>query len=165
MKNTVIKTDEMKKGNFFIKREIFLAITFFILALLLFAGLSTMAQTPETFNVIRYGKEVTLAKDRWMTITDFSVVSDNSATYLKWKTKTIYGKGVYAVMRSEDGINYAYAFLLIAVKRENSFVVQNDCENKQSYYRVLYISDRNTFCLSETENSLGFVKETTTQQQ
>lgn len=165
MKNTFNKTEQAKKDNFHLKREVFLAITFFILALFLFAALSAVAQTPETLTVTRYGKEVTLTKDRWMTIPEFTVVEDSSAVCLKWKTKNIYGKGVYAVMRSEDGINYSYMFLLLAVKRENSFAVQNDFGNKQSFYRVLYISERNTFCLSEEKKASCFIKEATTQQQ
>lgn len=202
MKNTIIKTDEtrrnffqrveMKKGNFFIKREIFLAITFFLLALLLFSALSTMAQTSETFfasdamllesdedvqsspegdsvrteifNVTRYGKKVALTKDNWVSIVEFTVVSESSATRLNWKMKNSYGKGMCAVMRSEDGINYSYVSLLPAAKRENSFVVQNDGGSNPSYYRVLYINERNTFCLSEIKNSSDFLKETITQQ-
>lgn len=165
MKNTFNKTEQAKKNNAHLKREFFLAITFFILALFLFLALSAVAQTPETLTVTRYGKEVTLTKDRWMTIPEFTVVEDSSALRLKWKTKNIYGKGVYAVMHSEDGINYSYMFLLLAVKRENSLVIQNDCGNNPSFYRVLYISDRNTFCLSEEKNTSCLIKEAITQQQ
>ena len=167
MKNTFNKTEQVKKNSFLMGRQFFLAVTFFILALLLFAALSTMAQTPEapeTFNVTRNGKEVVLTKDRWMKIADLSVVSDSSAIRLKWTTKNFYGKGVYAVMRSEDGINYSYMFLLPAAQGKNALVVQNDCGNRQSYYRVLYINERNTFCLSESKDSSDLVKETMIQQ-
>ena len=161
MKNTIHTTHDTKKA---ILRDVLLAIAFLLIAILMFGALSTMAQTMETFKATRYGKEVVLTKDKLVSIIEFISVTEGNTVLLKWETKNIPEKGVYAVMRSEDGINYSYVSLHLAVKGENSFVVQHDSGNKRSYYRVLYISEQNTFCLSERKNTLDFAQETTIRQ-
>lgn len=149
MKHTFNTTSEAKKS---ILRDILLAIAFLIIAFLMFSALTAVAQTPETLTATRYGKEVVLTKDKSARIVEFIPAAEESSVFIKWETKNTSGQGVYAVMRSENGIHYAYVSFILASKGENHFSIRNDSGNKRSYYRVLYISEQNTFCLSERKN-------------
>lgn len=123
--------------------------TWFLLLALLCSFGAGIAHGQERMEAMRYGKEVILQKDPSTKISRVNIYYENNAMYLAWDRKDVTDTGVYVIMQSDDGVSFTYYAFIPCLKESEYFSYRLNMKNKRSFYQVLYISNHNTYTLSE----------------
>ena len=108
--------------------------------------------TQQGMNVIRYGKNVSLTKNNFVKINACAAIMEDDEVIIYWKVANQTEKGVFAVMRSDDGINYSCVHMMEIPSNnmENGHYTFEDCAGKcESQYKILFITADNTYTESD----------------
>ncbi len=131
-----------------IRHDFFLAFLIFTGVLVTFGLFMSRNNAAPVMNAHRYGKEVLLKANSFMELSVSAAIKDENKVVVYWKVENQAEKGVFAVMRSADGVNFTYVHMQAAVpdhKEGGHFTFSDENGTYASYYKILFIANDNTF--------------------